>query len=56
MFEVSAQWMKACGYGDKAKVFPVLRTYECGGWCFADLDMGNGEVWIVNTEWRGRFV
>lgn len=55
LYEVSADWMLACGKGKVAKVFRVIRTYERGGWCFADLD-DDGREWTVNTEWRGRFV
>lgn len=55
-FEVSAEWMKACGKGDEAKVFDVIRTYDRRLIPFADLDEGNGRVWTVITEWRGRFI
>lgn len=55
MYEVSAEWMKACGKGDQAKVFRVIRSYELGGWVFADLD-DDGRVWTVMTAWRGRYV
>lgn len=55
-FEVSGEWLKACGYGDAAKAFPVLRSYDRGMMAFVDLDMGEGRVWTVNAEWRGRFV
>jgi ribosomal protein L37E len=60
MFEVSADWMKACGFGEEAKVYPVISEYERGGYLFAELDRGNyatlGTTWTVNTNWRGRFV
>jgi hypothetical protein len=56
MFEVSAEWMKACGYGDEAKAFPVIRTWDARLLPFAELDMGNGRTWDVCTEWRGRFI
>lgn len=55
-FEVSADWMKACGYGDAATVFPVIRSYMAGHLPFAVLDMGNGRTWEVCAEWRGRFI
>ena len=58
MFEVSASWLKACGYGDgnSAKAYPVLRTWDARLLPFATLDMGNGRTWDVCTEWRGRFI
>ena len=55
-FEVSASWMKACGYGDTAKVFDVVRSYMSGHLPFVDLDLGNGQTWTVCAAWRGRFV
>jgi hypothetical protein len=55
-FEVSGDWLKACGFGDEAKVFPVIRTWMAGPLPFALLDMGNGRTWEVCTAWRGRFV
>lgn len=57
MFEVSAEWMKACGRGHEAKAFPVLRTWVTwNGVPFAALDLGDGTEWIVLTAWRGRFI
>jgi hypothetical protein len=56
MYEVSAEWMKACGKGDEAKVFRVIRSYEAGGWPFVVLDEGEGREWIVMAAWRGRYV
>lgn len=55
-FEVSADWMKACGKGDEAKAFPVIHSYMAGHLPFVDLDMGNGRTWTVCAEWRGRFI
>ena len=55
-FEVSADWMKACGKGDAAASFPVVRTYMAGHLPFAVLDMGNGHTWEVCAAWRGRFI
>lgn len=58
-FEVSADWMRACGFGEEARVFPVLRVYKRGGLNFADLDAPNfsdSKPWPVITNWRGRFV
>lgn len=55
-YEVSAAWMKACGKGDEARVYPVLRSYELGGMPFVDVDEGYGRVWVINAAWRGRFV
>jgi hypothetical protein len=54
-FEVSAAWMKACGKGEAAKVFPCKQIYIKGGLTFADLD-DNGHTWTVIADWRGRFV
>ncbi len=56
MFEVSADWMKACGYGNEAKAFPVIRSWEVRLWPFVEVDMGNGRTWELNAEWRGRFI
>jgi hypothetical protein len=55
-FEVSAEWMKACGFGQRPTVFNVRHTYEQGGWLFAVLDNGTAQGWTVLTDWRGRFV
>ena len=55
LFEVSADWMKACGKGNEAKRFRVIRTWDAGLLAFAELD-DNGHPWTVNTEWRGKFV
>ena len=56
MFEVSADWMKACGMGEEAKAFPVIRSYDLRLVPFADLDLGGGRVFTVITSWRGRYV
>jgi hypothetical protein len=55
-YEVSAEWMKACGRGDKAKVFPVLRINGNGNITAVVVDLGNGREWTLIAEWRGRFV
>ncbi len=54
-FEVSADWMKACGLGDEAKAFNVIRSYERGFLPFVDLDR-DGIEWTVCAEWRGRYI
>ena len=55
-FEVSASWMQACGKGQEAKTFPVRSTYMSGHLPFAVLEDGTVAGWVVNAEWRGRFV
>lgn len=57
-FEVKMNWLHACGHRhyDKATAFQVIRTWDAGMMAFAELDMGDGRTWQVNTEWRGRFV
>jgi len=55
-FEVSASWMKACGKGDEAKVFPVLRSWMAGHLPFVEVELEDGRKWEVCAEWRGRFV
>ena len=55
-FEVSAEWMAACGKGNSAKVFPVVRSWMARHLPFVTLDMGNGHTWDVCAEWRGRFI
>jgi len=54
-FKVSADWMKACGKGDKATVFKVLRSYTLRNLTFVDLE-DNGHVWVVCASWRGDFI
>lgn len=55
-YEVKAEWMKACGKGDSAKVYNVARVLGSNGHMTAiELDVGNGRVWTVIAEWRGRF-
>lgn len=64
-FEVSAAWMKACGHGEQAQIFPVLlaETNMVGGRgfdAFLELDISGfpnmfGKVWTVAAA-RGQFV
>lgn len=64
-FEVSAQWMKTCGFGDVAAVFPVklVETNMIGGNgfdAFLELET-NGDSRFAGANWtvaaaRGRFV
>jgi hypothetical protein len=59
-FEVSAEWMKACGFGDAAKVFDVLFTQEFRGvnpdfGTMLTLDDGTPTGWTV-AICRGRIV
>lgn len=56
LFEVSASWMKACGMGEEAKVFPVLREWQAGHLPMAELALGNGRKWEVVTSWRGKYL
>ena len=56
LFEVSAVWMKACGKGEDAKVFSVVRSYMAGHMPFVVVREDNGHEWVVNAEWRGKFV
>lgn len=58
-FEVSAKWMKACGQGDAAAVFPVLKveTNMIGRYgmdAFVTVERPDGP-WIVAAG-RGKFV
>lgn len=54
---IPAAWMKACGYGDKEATLPVIRTWEAGGWTFAEVTNRSGMPWVVNVEMRGaRFI
>lgn len=55
-YEVSAQWMKACGYGEEAKAFPVIRTYMAGHLPFVVVRLDNGRAWDLCAEWRGKFI
>lgn len=58
-YEVSAEWMKACGKGTRARRYPVVRVYGQSGWTFVQLkddDSFDGEPWVVLANWRGKFV
>ncbi len=55
-FEVSAAWMKACGRGDEAKTFPVVRMWMAGHLPFVAVRLDDGREWELCAEWRGRFV
>lgn len=55
-FEVSAHWMRACGRGDVATVFPVTRTWMAGHLPFVAVRLPDGREWELCAEWRGRFV
>jgi hypothetical protein len=58
-FEVSAEWMKACGKGNSAKVFDVVRTVAEGrnGLTVIEIsDPDTGRLWQVIPQWRGRYV
>lgn len=55
-YEVSAEWMAACGYGNEARVFPVERSWMAGGWPIIAVRLDNGREWVIMAAWRGRFV
>jgi hypothetical protein len=56
-YEISAEWMNACGKGDKAKLVEVLSATNSHPHMTAlTVDMGDGRTWTVIAEWRGRFV
>lgn len=60
-FEVSAEWMKACGRGNEPGVFEIIREYKRGNWTFIDVvdwvaPDGTVYTWTILTNWRGRFV
>lgn len=57
-YEVSAEWMKATGQGDAAKVFTVRKAHPpVNGLSYVELvDSATGQLWTVIAEWRGRFV
>ena len=54
-YEVSVDWLKACGMGEEARVFPVIRSWKASWTTMAELDTPNGP-WIVLANWRGRYV
>lgn len=58
-FEVSAAWMKSCGLGSEAKVFPVLRTQhypKAADWCAVMVIVErDGREWTV-AQGRGKFI
>jgi len=56
-FTVSAEWMKACGYGEEARTFPVVRAREFasagkGFQNFYTIELKPGQLWQV-AECRG---
>jgi hypothetical protein len=54
-YEVSAAWMKACGKGTEAKVFPIHRVRGRLPGGAIVLDVLDGErLWTVIHPWRGR--
>lgn len=55
MFEVSAEWMQACGYGSEAKAFSIIRTWNEGNLLFVEVDK-EGHPWTLIATWRGRFI
>jgi hypothetical protein len=56
-YEISGQWMKACGKGDQPKVVRVISASNNHPTMTAlTVDMGDGHTWTVIAEWRGRFV
>ncbi len=54
-YEVSAEWMRACGKGTEAKVFPIhrVRGRLLGGALVVDVLDGD-RLWTVIHPWRGR--
>jgi hypothetical protein len=54
-YEVSAQWMKDCGFGSEAKVFKVIKTYRAGLLSMVVVDR-DGQPWTLVSTWRGWFV
>jgi hypothetical protein len=51
-YEVSAEWMWACGRGDTATRFTVVRLRGI----VAELDVGERKPWTVIVPWRGRMI
>ena len=57
MFTVSAEWMKACGKGNEARTFPIVRVDEFpwAGEGFRKMyhvEVRPGVTWVV-AECRG---
>lgn len=57
-YEVSADWLKACGLGngEAAQAFPVVRSYMAGHLPMVVVRLDNGREWEVIASWRGRYV
>jgi hypothetical protein len=57
-YEVSADWLKACGYGtgEAAQAFPVVRSYMAGHLPMVVVRLDNAREWEVIASWRGRYV
>jgi hypothetical protein len=57
-YEVSADWLKACGLGngEAAQAFPVVRSYMAGHLPMVVVQLDNGREWEVIASWRGRYV
>ena len=56
LFEVSGDWMNACGKGKTPKVFPVLCTQEKACVSIVTLALGNGQTWVVFDKIDGQMV
>lgn len=58
LFEVSLEWLHACGYRQytEATAFPIVQSWMAGGIPFVEVDLGNGRTWVLCAEWRGRYV
>ncbi len=57
-YEVSADWLKACGYGngEQAKVFPVVRSWMAAHLPMVTVKLDDGREWDLIASWRGRYV
>lgn len=58
-FEVSANWMDACGYGNEAQTFDVIRVKHCYApnpdYNVFYVVNKNGREWTV-AAFRGRYI
>lgn len=54
-YEVSAEWMQACGKGTEAKVFQIhrIRGRLPGGGIVVDL-LDSNNLWTIIHPWRGK--
>lgn len=55
-YEISGDWMKACGRGSEPRIVPILEASNNHPTMTAlTVDMGDGKTWTVIAEWRGRY-